>query len=90
MKIVSENPVKNLSFEELNKFLEAINSNFSVITNKGENVIDLHTIWWNLYNDCIKYAYVNHEKITENYPKMINRNFREIVKIMINEELENQ
>lgn len=90
MKIVSENPVKNLSLEELNKFLEAINSNFSVITNKGENVIDLHTKWSDLYNDCIKYAYFNHEKITENYPKMINRNYGQIVKIMINEELEKQ
>lgn len=88
MEIVSTNPVKTLSVEELNKFLEAIDSHFSVITNKGEDVIDLHTRWWDLYNDCIKYAYWNHETITKGYPKMENRNYGDIIKIMINEELQ--
>jgi hypothetical protein len=88
MKIVSTNPIKTLSVEELNQFLEAIESNFSVVKIKGEVVKDLHTIWWDLHEQCLKYAYWNHERITEKYPKMENRSYGDIIKIMINEELQ--
>lgn len=87
MKIVSTNPIKTLSVEELNQFLEAIKSNFSVVTIKGEVVKDLHTKWWDLHEQCLKYAYWNHERITKGYPKMENRSYGDIIKIMINEEL---
>jgi hypothetical protein len=88
MQKISTNPIKTLSVEELNQFLEAIKSNFSVLTIKGEVVKDLHTKWWDLHEQCLKYAYWNHERITKNYPKMENRSYGDIIKIMINEELE--
>jgi hypothetical protein len=88
MDIVSTNPVKTLSVEELHKFMEAINKNFSVVTIKGEIKEDLHTRWWDLNEQCLKYAYWNHERITKDYPKMENRSYGDIIKIMIKEELE--
>ena len=88
MEKISTNPIKTLSVEELNQFLEAIKSNFSVLTIKGEVVNDLHTKWCDLHEQCLKYAYWNHERITKNYPKMENRSYGDIIKIMINEELE--
>lgn len=87
MEIVSTNPVKTLSVEELNKFLEAIDKYFSVVKIKDEVVEDLHTIWRDLHAQCLRYAYLNHETITKGYPKMENRNYGDIIKIMINEEL---
>jgi hypothetical protein len=88
MDIVSTNPVKTLSVEELHKFMEAIESNFSVVKIKGEIKEDLHTRWWDLNEQCLKYAYWNHERITKDYPKMENRSYGDIIKIMIKEELE--
>lgn len=87
MEIFSTNPVKTLSVDELNEFLEAINKNFSVITIKGEVVQDLHTRWFDLHTNCLRYAYLNHEFITEKYPKMEDRSYGDIIKIMIQEEL---
>jgi hypothetical protein len=87
MEIFSTNPVKPLSVDELNEFLEAINKNFCVITIKGEVVQDLHTRWWDLHTNCLRYAYLNHEFITEKYPKMEDRSYGDIIKIMIQEEL---
>lgn len=88
MKKVSTNPLINLTIEELNTFLFAVDNNFSVITIEGELKEDLHTKWLDLYNDCVKYAYWNHEKIMEGFAKMEEKNYGDIVKIMIYKELD--
>jgi hypothetical protein len=87
METFSTNPVKTLSVDELNEFLEAINKNFKVVKNLGSMDIDLHTRWFDLHTNCLRYAYLNHEFITEKYPKMEDRSYGDIIKIMIQEEL---
>ena len=88
MKKTSTNPLVNLTLEELNLFQIAIKSNFSVIEIKGQVVEDLKTRWSALYDDCLKYCYLNHETITKDYPKMENRNFGNIVTILILQEMD--
>ena len=88
MQQLSTNPLINLTLEELNTFLIAIDKNFQVTTIKGEIKEDLETRWSNLYDNCVKYAYWNHEKITEGYPKMEERTFGHKVKIMILKEID--
>jgi nitric oxide synthase oxygenase domain/subunit len=83
MKKVSTNPIVNLSKDELEKFLQAIDENFVFVTIKDEVVEDWRTKWWDLYNECIKYAYWNHLEITESYPEDSERTYSDIVKIMI-------
>ena len=100
---VSTNPLVNMTLEELNIFLIAIDRNFSVKEVKGEVVEDYKTRWSKLYDDCLKYAYWNHEIITKDYPFMgekkqghirpfesdrVERTFGDIVKIMINKQKE--
>jgi hypothetical protein len=82
----SINPLESLSIDELIKFREAIDSNFSVVEFKGIIEKDLKTRWFDLYQECLKYAYWNHRKITEDYPRM-SRTFMDIIKIMVREEL---
>jgi hypothetical protein len=84
---VSTNPLETLSVEELNKFIEAIDEHFSVVTIKDEVVKDLHTRWWDLHSQCLKYAFWNHLEITEGYPEMSERSYGDIVKIMIIEQI---
>lgn len=88
MKKVIENPVKVLSIEELSTFKIAIDKNFSTKEKHGEIIEDNHTIWWDLYTQCLNYAYHNHLEITKDYPKMESRTYGDMVIIMINEELE--
>jgi hypothetical protein len=86
MEQVIINPVKNLSIDELNTLMMAINSNFEVVKVKGKIVKDLKTKWSDLHRNCLNYAFFNHSTITKDYPKMKSRTYGDIVKIMINEE----
>ena len=88
MNKISTNPLANLTLEELNLFQNAIDKNFQVTTINGEIKEDLHTRWWDLNEQCLKYAYWNHERITKDYPKMENRSYGDIIRIMINQEIE--
>ena len=88
MKKISTNPLVNLTLEELNVFQTAIKCNFQVTTIDGELKEDLHTRWSALYDDCLKYCYLNHETITKGYPKMEERTFGNIIQILINKELD--
>jgi hypothetical protein len=88
MKKISTNPLTNLTLEELNLFQIAIKSNFSIIEIKGQVVEDLKSRWSALYDDCIKYCYLNHETITKDYPKMQERTFGNIVTILILQEMD--
>jgi|688.fasta_scaffold686442_2 hypothetical protein len=88
MKKVSTNPLINLTIEELNTFLLAIDNNFSIITIKGEVKEDLHTKWWDIYGDCLQYAYWNHKTITQYYPKDEDRTYVDIIKLMIYQEID--
>ena len=84
---VSTNPLKTLSVEELNEFREAIDTNISIIERENKFKEDLYKKWWDLHTQCLKYAYWNQEIITKNYPNIENKNYGDIIKIMINEEL---
>jgi hypothetical protein len=88
MNKISTNPLANLTLEELNLFQNAIDKNFQVTTINGEIKEDLHTRWSDLNEQCLKYAYWNHERITKDYPKMENRSYGDIIRIMINQEIE--
>jgi hypothetical protein len=88
MTQISTNPLVNLTIEELNLFKIAMKSNFQVTIINGEVKEDLQTRWSALYDDCIKYCYLNHETITKGYPKMEERTFGNIVEIMINQQIE--
>ena len=47
----------------------------------------MKTRWWDLHQECLKYAFDNHREITEGYPEMRDRNFGDVVIIMIKEKL---
>lgn len=78
------NPLKTLSKAELLKFEEAISSNFQITTIKGNVVEDLNTRWFDLYSECLKYAYINHKIITIGYYG--EKTYADMVLIMIHEE----
>jgi len=88
MQIVSTNPLVNLTKEELDTFLLAIDKNFQVTTIKGEVKEDLKTRWSSLYNDCLQYSILNHFTIMKDYPKSEERTYGDIVKIMIHQQIE--
>lgn len=89
MTEVSTNPLRTLNKDELNEFRKAIDTNFRTVEVKGEYVEDYRTGWSELHSQCVKYAYWNHKTITIGYPENIgNRTYGDIVKIMINEELQ--
>lgn len=88
MRKVSTNPLVPLTKEELYEFRKAIDKNFKTVEIKGEIKEDYHTRWYELYSQCVKYAYWNYKEITVGYPQNIEeRTYGDIVKIMINEEL---
>ena len=89
MQEVSTNPLKTLDKDELNEFRNAIDKNFGTLEVKGRIIEDYHKKWSELHSQCVKYAYWNHKTITIGYPENIdNRTYGDIVKIMINEELQ--
>jgi hypothetical protein len=87
MKILSTNPLKTLSVQELNIFMMAIKSNFRVVKVKDDVMEDLHTRWFNLHTNCLRYVYMNNENITKEYPKMEDRTNGDVIEIMIIQEL---
>ena len=87
MEKVNINPLETLSSNELVQFKEAIDSNFRVTEIDGEIQYDMKTRWWDLHQECLKYAFDNHREITEGYPEMRDRNFGDVVIIMIKEKL---
>jgi hypothetical protein len=87
MEIFSTNPLKTLSLQELNTFMMAIKSNFRVVKVKEDVMEDLHTRWFDLHTNCLRYVYMNHENITKEYPKMEDRTNDDVIEIMIIQEL---
>ena len=57
------------------------------LSDKEKTIIDYYSVWFDLYNKCLKYSYLHKEEITNGYPVMENRTFGDIVKIMINQQL---
>lgn len=89
MTEVSTNPLRTLTKEELNEFRNAIDNNFRIVEVQIVCIQECHIIWSELHTQCVKYAYWNHKTITLGYPENIgNRTYGDIVKIMINEELQ--
>lgn len=93
MEKVNINPLKTLSFNELVQFKEAIDSNFKVTEIDGEIVYDMKTRWWDLHQECLKYAFDNHKEITAGYGNVVDYSsdegitFGDIVIIMIKEKI---
>jgi len=79
--------LEKLTKDELNQFRLAIDKNFEVTTNTEKVITDYYSRWFDLYNKCLKYSYLNNKEITNGYPVMENRTFGDMVKIMINEQL---
>ena len=79
--------LEKLTEDELNQFRKAIDNNFQVVKDKEKTITDYHSVWFDLYNKCLKYSYLNNKEITNGYPVMENRTFGDMVKIMIKEQL---
>ncbi len=79
--------LEKLTKDELNQFRIAIDKNFEVILNTEKVITDYYSVWFDLYNKCLKYSYLHKAEITNGYPVMENRTYGDMVKIMINEQL---
>lgn len=89
MKNKNYDLLENLTKDELNQFRKAIDKNFEVIVleDKEKTIIDYYSVWFDLYNKCLKYSYIHNKEITNGYPVMENRTYGDMVKIMINQQL---
>lgn len=78
---VSTNPLRTLNKDELNEFRQAIDKD----SKESENIDER---WSELHSQCVKYAYWNHKTILIGYPENKDRTFGDVIKIMINEEMQ--
>ncbi len=73
--------LEKLTKDELNQFRIAIDKNFEVILNTEKVITDYYSVWFDLYNKCLKYSYLHKAEITNGYPVMENRKALENVKL---------
>ena len=84
----STNPLKTLTKDELNEFRKSIDNKFRNIEIQGEELDEYHLKWYKLHSECVQYAYWNNKTILLGYPENKERTYSNIIKVMINEELQ--
>jgi len=63
MEKISTNPLKSLTLDELNEFIITYEGNFKFLEVEEVKIKNSKGRWWQIYYDCVQYAYWNNETI---------------------------